>query len=85
MEEATELFGILQDTLARTIARASPAPPSPTTAKPPSTMSASSATGTPLLTDETFALSLLALGVGSGLLSAILTRSAEGPKTPSSR
>jgi hypothetical protein len=84
MEEATELFGILQDTLARTIARVPPMAPARASSRPP-VSAPTSTTNLLVLTDETFALSLLALGVGSGLLSAILKRSAEGPKPPTAR
>jgi hypothetical protein len=84
MEEATELFGILQDTLARTIAR-QPMPPAPTPPRPSEggEPPPRNVPGTPLpITDEAIALSLIGLGVGAGLLSAILKRSAEGPRSP---
>jgi hypothetical protein len=80
MEEATELFGILQDTLARATARSPLAPPTP--APKPASTAAPTASALPALTDEAIALSLIAAGAGAGLLSAILKRSAEGPRTP---
>ena len=82
MEEATELFGILQDTLARTIAR-QPSPGSAPMPPPrPPEGTTPSGPAVPAITDETLALSLIALGAGAGLVSAILKRHAEGPKPP---
>jgi hypothetical protein len=80
MEEATELFGILQDSLARANARSPAAVASPTPAQPAPPREPAPP-GLPI-TDETIALSLMAAGAGAGLLSAILKRSAEGPRSP---
>ncbi|MCI4358232.1 MAG: hypothetical protein L3J95_00280 [Thermoplasmata archaeon] len=83
MEEATELFGLMQDSLATAAqaVRQATLPPPPrgggrTMAPPPPG-------GTPItipMRDEDVALGLLALGAGAGLLAAILKRSAEGPR-----
>ena len=63
MEEATELFGILQDSLARANARTpmATAPPPPRSSAP--TGEAARAP-VPPITDETIALSLMAAGAG---------------------
>ncbi|HEV2167199.1 MAG TPA: hypothetical protein VGS23_09550 [Thermoplasmata archaeon] len=82
MEEATELFGLLQESLAtagqamRQMAGPSPPRPAPRAGAP---------TGPPAarpglaLHDEDLALGMLAFGMGAGLLAAILKRSADGP------
>lgn len=86
MEEATELFGLLQDALgaAAQAMRTPPAPPaSRGVTSRGSAASPSPVRGPPVaLRDEDVALGLLALGAGSGLLAAILKRSSEGPRSP---
>lgn len=86
MEEATELFGLQQNLIARLTARATLMPaggPSriSTSAgepRPPSTPSL------PALSDDHLALGLVVLGAGAGLLAAILKRSG-GPLPTASR
>ncbi len=78
MEEATELFGILQDALA-TLSAARAVPPPRAGTRP--TRSA----GPPrpyAISDDDLGLGLVAFGAGAGLLAAILKRSSEGPKAP---
>jgi hypothetical protein len=86
MEEATELFGILQGALSAAFAPPTPAresaavaggPPSGPAVAPPRA-------GSPVftLTDEDLGIGLIALGAGAGLLAAVLKRAAEGPKGP---
>lgn len=82
MEEATELFDLMQESMARSFnARQLPAPPA-AEAAPGSEKRAPTPGAIPLaaLGDEGVGLGLLALGVGTGLLAAVLKRSAEGPR-----
>ena len=83
MDEATELFEIQQNTLARAMAQAQtpePAPePSSTEGAPPSgTGSATPSAGAPV--DDVFWMGLIAAGAGAGLIAAVLKRAQEGPK-----
>jgi hypothetical protein len=80
MEEATELFALQQGMLRNALARI-PAPPprrsddgSPLT--PPTSGSGPMALGT--MSDDGFALSLLALGAGAGVLAAVLKKGRDG-------
>jgi hypothetical protein len=83
MEEASELFGLMQDSLAtaaQAVRQATLAPPprggGRTMTPPPPGV-----TPIPIpMRDEDVALGLLALGAGAGLLAAILKRSSEGPR-----
>lgn len=85
MEEATELFALQQTMLARATAAADaavapPPPPSEdsTVATPPPR---TQVTGTNVpINDETVTLALLGMGVGAGLLAAVLKRARDGPK-----
>jgi hypothetical protein len=86
MEEATELFALQQTMIARAAtinaAMASPPPPPPTAdstvaAPPPRTVTSS---GSLPINDETVTLALLGMGVGAGLLAAVLKRARDGPK-----
>ena len=84
MEEATELFSIQQTLISQATVMNRPPPddaPDTTTASP---TAASSAPSPPTagFSDENVALGLLAMGVGSGLLAAVLKRAQEGPKSP---
>lgn len=82
MEEATELFDLMQESMARSFnARQLPVPPAADAAAdtekrapPPGAIPLSA------LGDDGVGLGLLALGVGTGLLAAVLKRSAEGPR-----
>jgi hypothetical protein len=82
MEEATELFGIMQEMVVRAGARV----PSLTGAGPSSPKPAAAPGAPPAgglaLADDTLALSMIAAGAGAGMLAAILKRAAEGPKSP---
>jgi hypothetical protein len=85
MEEATELFALQQTMIARaSIMNAPPPPPPPspaddsTVATPPPRNAPASA-GLPV-NDETITLALLGMGVGAGLLAAVLKRARDGPK-----
>lgn len=90
MEEATELFGIMQAMLrasetARLMATASgPIPPPP----PGTTISVSPA-GTPVSvrsapasSDDFLLMGILAMGAGAGLLAALARRISEAPPAP---
>jgi hypothetical protein len=82
MEEATELFAVQQAMIAQANAMAAaPAiPPPPDSSSQPMIVPAPPATGAAMFSDENVALGLLAMGVGSGLLAAVLKRAQEGPK-----
>jgi hypothetical protein len=82
MEEATELFGIMQGMLQRSeaarlalSAAASNAPPPPPRATP--VPPAAPGTG-PMMSEDTVLLGLLALGMGTGLVTALTKRLQEG-------
>ncbi|MCI4332652.1 MAG: hypothetical protein L3K01_02815 [Thermoplasmata archaeon] len=85
MEEATELFALQQTMIARASVvnvAAAPPPPPPTddstvAAPPPRTVPSS---GSLPINDETVTLALLGMGVGAGLLAAVLKRARDGPK-----
>ena len=88
MEEATELFAIMQAMIARAnetaraaAARVPGAPPS----IPGAPAAASGAPGAPSTSDDLFLVGLLAMGAGAGLLAAISKRITEGPPTPPPR
>jgi hypothetical protein len=86
MEEATELFGILQGALSAALVPPSPARESVAGARAapsgPTAPAAPGGTTVLSLTDEDLGIGLIALGAGAGLLAAILKRAAEGPKGP---
>jgi hypothetical protein len=81
MEEATELFGLMQGMLQRSEAGRLAAAAAAGTAPPPSPPGPSPAvpsaglTGAPaMMSDDTILLGLLALGVGAGLVTAVTKR-----------
>jgi hypothetical protein len=83
MEEATELFALQQTMIARaSVMNLPPPPPAPpddsTVATPPPRTVASG--GNLPINDETVTLALLGMGVGAGLLAAVLKRARDGPK-----
>ena len=84
MEEATELFSLQQTMISQaTVINRPPSDDAPE----PSDTPADPSSGTPApatagFSDENVALGLLAMGVGSGLLAAVLKRAQEGPKPP---
>jgi hypothetical protein len=88
MEEATELFGLMQESLAmasQAIRQAAALPPPPG-AGVPAPGSTGPRPGPGLqVRDEDVGLGLLALGAGAGLLAAILKRSSEGPRSTGSK
>jgi hypothetical protein len=84
MEEATELFAIQQAIIARATAAAQSVPPPP---PPPDVSGGSAPAPTPApaspsspFSEENLAMTLLAMGVGAGLLAAIVKRARDGPK-----
>jgi hypothetical protein len=79
MEEATELFGIMQG-MVRAAAAAAPAAPMPTPTAAPKAAPPPGA-GVPL-GEDLYWMSILALGAGSGLAAALLRRATGGPKLP---
>jgi hypothetical protein len=89
MEEATELFGLMQGMLraseaARAALMAAAAPPGEPKPHPPAGMAARG--GTLPATDDMIMAGMLAMGAGAGLLAAITKRMNEGPppgKAPS--
>ena len=85
MEEATELFAV-QQSMIRQAARRSPPPPATSGAgASPTQAPVGGPGGLPLMSDEAFALALLAFGAGAGVLAAVLKRSqsSEAPRTGS--
>lgn len=78
MEEATELFTIQQQLLAAAVARNRSAPV--VGARAPGGPSAGGAPGL-TLDEDGFALGLLALGAGAGVLAAILKRAQSGSES----
>ncbi|HTW55376.1 MAG TPA: hypothetical protein VMG36_02870 [Thermoplasmata archaeon] len=85
MEEATELFGMMQGMLRTSesarlaaLAQASGAPPPAAHPRPPPGPRAAAATGG----DEMLLGGLLVMGAGAGLLAAMAKRIAEGPAPP---
>ncbi|MCI4349327.1 MAG: hypothetical protein L3J93_03805 [Thermoplasmata archaeon] len=85
MEEATELFEMMQLALARTSPVPARSRASRVAATTPKGSGPHRAPGARLgkeLTDDELGLSLLALGAGAGLLAALFKRHAEGPRTP---
>lgn len=88
MEEATELFGLLQESLAsagQAMRQMTPPPPPRPGPRVVTSPSPAAGTGGLALRDEDLALGILAVGAGAGLLAAILKRSAEGPRTTGSK
>ncbi|MCI4324358.1 MAG: hypothetical protein L3K00_00495 [Thermoplasmata archaeon] len=87
MEEATELFALQQTMIARASVMNNPPPPPPaapqdsTVATPPPRNVPAGGGGLPV-NDETITLALLGMGVGAGLLAAVLKRARDGPKPP---
>ena len=92
MEEATELFGLLQSALAnaarairQTAASPTPSPggrPSPMPSGAPTPNRSPTAVA---LRDEDLALGILGMGAGAGLLAAVLKRGALGAAPPAGK
>ncbi|MCI4326976.1 MAG: hypothetical protein L3K16_05000 [Thermoplasmata archaeon] len=83
MEEATELFAIQQTMISRaSVMNQVPPPPPPpdVDANAPPAVPSNPSTGGSLFSDENLAMTLLAMGVGAGLLAAVVKRAREGPK-----
>lgn len=83
MEEATELFALQQTMISQASAmNRVPAIPDdlPSQAPPPPSSAVTGGGAAALFSDENVALGLLAMGVGAGLLAAVLKRAQEGPK-----
>ncbi len=88
MEEATELFGLMQESLvmaSQAIRQAAVPPPPPGSSGPASATTITRPGAGLQLRDEDVGLGLLALGAGAGLLAAILKRSGEGPRPTGSK
>ncbi len=82
MEEATELFGIMDTMLAARPPRpVAPPPPSPETIEKPKAAIPTPGGAGP--NDDWLLLGLLALGAGSGLLAAAAKRLTSGEAPPS--
>jgi len=86
MEEATELFGLMQGFLrASEAARTAAVAPPPLEAKPPKRPSAAPGTVPVPAADDLLTVGILAMGAGAGLLAAITKKMAErssGPSAP---
>jgi hypothetical protein len=83
MEEATELFAIQQTMISRASVMNQPPPPPPppdADANAPPATPPSPSSGGSLFSDENLAMTLLAMGVGAGLLAAVVKRARDGPK-----
>jgi hypothetical protein len=88
MEEATELFGIMQAMLrmseaarvAATRGSAAPSTPAPPTAPP--RMRTAPAPTAASASDDLFLLGLITMGAGAGLMTAVARRLTEGPLPP---
>jgi len=82
MEEATELFAIQQTLIARASVTTQPPPPPPpdVTKSDDATPAATPPSSGTLFSDENLAMTLLAMGVGAGLLAAVVKRARDGPK-----
>jgi hypothetical protein len=81
MEEATELFSIQQTLISRAsvMNQAPPPPPEEAADEAPAPPPAPSGNSSPF-SDENLAMTLLAMGVGAGLLAAVVKRARDGPK-----
>lgn len=86
MEEATELFGIMDETI-RTLRAANlrappPPPPRPTaiSERPPPSPAASGVTAG-MSTDDLLAAGVLMIGAGAGIAAALRHRAGEGART----
>lgn len=75
MEEATELFAVMQGMIRAASLRAPSPPPSGSVYPPPPPPPGVS----PAVSDDLYWMSLLALGAGAGLGSAIMKRAMGGP------
>jgi hypothetical protein len=80
MEEATELFAIQQNMISRASVMNAPAPPPPPVDQTEPPPSPAPGPGTSPFSDENLAMTLLAMGVGAGLLAAVVKRARDGPK-----
>jgi len=90
MEEATELFGLMDETI-RMLRTASlrPAAPAPSprasgAASPASAAPPSGGRPAALGTDDLLTAGVLMIGAGAGIAAALRRRSTEGPKRPES-
>ncbi len=89
MEEAAELFGLMEAMLranaiaaAQTAADAAEVSGTSTPGPSGGTPTAPASPAVPPVTDEAIALGLLSFGVGAGLLAAIFKRAQAGPPEP---
>ncbi len=84
MEEATELFGLMDETmrgLRSAMAAAPPSAPSaPSTPAPPAPRKEGSVVRAGFSDDDLIAAGILLLGLGAGLGSAVRERARRGPK-----
>lgn len=83
MEEATELFGLMDETIRmlRTANLRMPPPAAPAAATPPPRQAAPTP-GAGVGADDLLTAGVLMIGAGAGIAAALRRRSAEGPAQP---
>ncbi|MCI4320497.1 MAG: hypothetical protein L3K23_10300 [Thermoplasmata archaeon] len=79
IEEATELFALQQVLIAQATAASRAPPPAPEPAQAPPPPPPPTTLGPGVFSDDNIALGLLAMGVGTGLLAAVMKRAQAGP------